>query len=220
VLIPVDYAGFNLRMSRFAFTRGLKVFYYISPKVWAWNSKRVKKIKAYIDYMYSILPFEKKFYKAHDYKVDYVGNPLMDAINEFNKTPSQQHNDEKILALMPGSRKHEIKHMLPVMVDAGRRFSNLKMVLVAAPNIEDSFYKSLVRNLPEIHHGNSYEILSEAHIALVTSGTATLEAGLFKVPQIVCYKFSLLSYIIGKMLIKVRFISLVNLGFSLSVEKL
>lgn len=210
-VIFVDYPGFNLKIAPYCKRLNMPTHYFISPKVWAWNTKRVKKIKANIDYMYSILPFEEKFYSFHDYKVDYVGNPLMDAIEEFKNEPTHKHDDKKILALMPGSRKHEIKNMLPIMYDTGRRFSNLKMVLVAAPNIEDSFYKRLVRNLPEIHHGNPYEVLSQAHVALVTSGTATLETGLFKVPQIVCYKFSLLSYLIGKLVIKVKFISLVNL---------
>jgi lipid-A-disaccharide synthase len=209
-VIFVDYPGFNLKIAPFVKSLGIATHYFISPKIWAWNTKRVEKIKVNIDYMYSILPFEEEFYKKHDYQVDYVGNPLMDAIKDFEKTPSR-HHDEKVLAIMPGSRKHEIRHMLPTMIAVGKRFSNLKMVLVAAPNIEDSFYKRLVSHLPEIHHGNPYDVLSEAHIALVTSGTATLEAGLFRVPQIVCYKFSLLSYFIGKMLIKVRFISLVNL---------
>lgn len=207
-VIFIDYPGFNLKIAPFCKAHGLSTHYFISPKLWAWNTKRVHKLKANIDHLYTILPFETAFYENYNYKVDYVGNPLMDEIEKFNKRTS---NDEKILALLPGSRAHEIEHMLPTMYRVAADFPDYKTIVVGAPNFESSYYENILGTKPNLHFGNTYEVLAEANIALVTSGTATLETGLFEVPQVVCYKFNWLSYLIGKMVIKVKYISLVNL---------
>ncbi len=207
-VIFIDYPGFNLKIAPFCKELDLPTHYFISPKLWAWNTKRVHKLKRSIDHLYTILPFETEFYKQFDYPVDYVGNPLMDEIVKFEKTES---NEEKILALLPGSRGHEIKTMLPTMYQVSKEYPEYKTIVVGAPNFDKDYYKKILGEEAHLHFGNTYEILSKANAALVTSGTATLETGLFKVPQVVCYKFNWLSHLIGKMLIKVKYISLVNL---------
>jgi lipid-A-disaccharide synthase len=222
VLILVDYPGFNLRMAKFAKENGIRVHYYISPKIWAWKEGRVKKIKAYVDRMFTIFPFETDFYQKHNYKVDFCGNPLLDAIeNRSNKeesfhefTSENQLNSKPIVALLAGSRKQEIERILPVMLDVVDQFPEHQFVVAAAPSITKEFYAQVVgnRNVKFVF-GKTYDLLQQADAALVTSGTATLETALLKIPQVVCYitgggKFL---YAIGKRFLKVKYISLVNL---------
>ena len=215
VVILVDYPGFNLRIAEFLKKKNIKVFYYISPQVWAWKQSRVHKIKRDVDKMFVILPFEKDFYKKFGFDVVFAGHPLLDEIVKIKNQPakalSQLNKDKKIIALLPGSRMQEIKEMLPVMLKAVSVFKNFNPVIAAAPNIPDSFYQSLAGKDIPIVHGRTYDILQQAYAALVTSGTATLETALFKVPEIVCYKGNRFSYLIARQLVKVKYISLVNL---------
>nr|WP_295921118.1 lipid-A-disaccharide synthase [uncultured Dyadobacter sp.] len=215
-LILIDYPGFNLRIASFAKPKGLKVFYYISPKVWAWNQKRAWKIKANVDHMFVIFPFEVDFYKKYDYQVDYVGNPLMDAINAFTPDPHfrEKHNldDRPVIALLPGSRKQELIGMLNVMLTARRHFPEYQFVIAGVKNLPAALYQQyLAGDQARIVYESTYDLLSVATAALVTSGTATLETALFKVPEVVCYRTSSFSYVVAKRLIRVPFISLVNL---------
>jgi len=218
-LILVDYPGFNMRIAKFAKAHNIKVHYYISPQIWAWKENRIKSIKRDVDNMYVILPFEKDFYeKKHQYKVHFVGHPLLDAIahrtpideKAFRKT--HKLGDKPIIALLPGSRKQEIKKMLHVMLSLSADFNAYQFVIAGAPGLETSFYKSFTtsKNISFITN-KTYDLLSIATAALVTSGTATLETALFKVPEVVCYKGSWLSYQIGKQVVDLKFISLVNL---------
>lgn len=219
-LVLVDYPGFNLRIAAFAKENNIPVLYYISPQVWAWKQNRVYKIREIVSQMYCILPFEKEFYKKFNLDVHYVGHPLVDAIQEFRHTAltkedflkKNQLNNSKILALLPGSRKQEIKIKLPVMLAAAKSFSDYQILIAGAPNMPESYYKELAGN-QKIHvlHNQTYDLLNNASLAMVTSGTATLETALFKVPEVVCYKGSNISYQIAKRLIKVKYISLVNL---------
>ncbi|MBS1764733.1 MAG: lipid-A-disaccharide synthase [Bacteroidetes bacterium] len=214
VVILVDYPGFNLRLAEFLKLKGIKVFYYISPQIWAWKQSRVHKIKRTVDKMFVILPFEKPFYKKFDYDVEFTGHPLLDEIERIKKSAVAPlpvaASGKKIIALLPGSRIQEIKEMLPVMANAVKHFKNYEPVIAAAPNIPDSFYQSLAANI-SIVHGQTYNLLQQAYAALVTSGTATLETALFRVPEIVCYKGNKFSYLIARQLVKVKYISLVNL---------
>lgn len=215
-VILVDYPGFNLRIAEFTHQKGFKNFYYISPQVWAWKKSRVYRIREIIDKMMVILPFEKEFYKKYNYEVDFVGHPLLDAVEQFNfKTPLQDYliEGKKIVALLPGSRKQEIKTMLPVMLDAMEGFKELQPIIAAAPAIDMSFYKEITGDAENIKiiQGKTYSILHNAYLALVTSGTATLETALFNVPEVVCYKGNQVSYQIARKLVDVKYISLVNL---------
>jgi lipid-A-disaccharide synthase len=212
----VDYAGFNMRIAKFAKARGIRVFYYISPKVWAWNQKRAYKIKALVDRMFVIFPFEQDFYRQYDYTVDYVGNPLLDAIAAFSPDPTfrQAHglDGRPIIALLPGSRKQEVEKMLDVMLTVKAHFPGYQFVVAAVTNLPASFYEGLAAQYGiSVVYDKSYDLLSQATAALVTSGTATLETALFRVPQVVCYRLSQISYQITKRLIRVKYISLVNL---------
>lgn len=216
VVILVDYPGFNLRIAPFLKQHGIKVFYYISPQVWAWKQSRVKKIKEVVDKMFVILPFEKDFYSKFDYKVDFVGHPLLDAVSTIQKEDDfiQKYKlDAKpIVAILPGSRKQEIEKMLPVMINASKQFTGFQFVIAGAPAIEESFYKNIIGNSSvKLISGKTYQILLHAKAAMVTSGTATLETALFGVPEVVCYKGGKISYMIAKQLVKVNYISLVNL---------
>ncbi|MCE7040811.1 lipid-A-disaccharide synthase [Dyadobacter sp. CY312] len=217
VIILIDYPGFNLRIASFAKKKGLKVFYYISPKVWAWNQKRALKIKENVDRMFVIFPFEIDFYKKYDYNVDYVGNPLMDAIAAFKPDPEfkKKNNlltDKPVIALLPGSRKQEIIGMLDLMLAVQPHFSAHQFVIAGVKNLPASLYnKYVTAGKAVIVYESTYDLLSIADAALVTSGTATLETALLNVPEVVCYKTSGFSYAIAKRLIRVRFISLVNL---------
>jgi lipid-A-disaccharide synthase len=220
-LILIDYPGFNLRIAKWAKQQGLKVIFYISPQVWAWKESRVKEIKKNVDKMLVILPFEKEFYKKWNYDVEYVGHPLVQVIEDFRSAPSnlksQISNQKPVIALLPGSRKQELNVKLPIMLQVAKYFPEYQFIIAKAPNISDEFYgeqisdiKSQISNVTSVS-GQTYELLSSATAALVTSGTATLETALFNVPQIVCYKGSSVSYQIAKRLIKIKYISLVNL---------
>ncbi|MBK8415304.1 MAG: lipid-A-disaccharide synthase [Bacteroidetes bacterium] len=219
VLILVDYPGFNLRIADFAAKNGIHVIYYISPQIWAWKQSRIHQIKRNVNRMIVILPFEKDFYRKHDFNVDFVGHPLLDAIS--NRARNENANsfkslnklsDKPIIALLPGSRKQEIKTMLPLMLSVRNQFPDYQFVIGAAPSLEESFYKDITGNSDiSIVFGQTYPLLENAYAALVTSGTATLETALFGVPEVVCYKGSLISYHIARQLIKIKYISLVNL---------
>ncbi|QKG57207.1 lipid-A-disaccharide synthase [Hymenobacter sp. BRD128] len=216
VLILVDYGGFNLRMAAWAKVQGIRVFYYISPKIWAWNQSRVEKIKTLVDKMFVILPFESEFYQRFDYKVDYIGNPTADEVAAFRPDPSflTQHGidpERKIIAVLPGSRKQEIEEMLHEMLAVLPAFQEYQFVVAGVSNLDRAYYAHFERNGIKIVFDQAYDLLSRASAALVTSGTATLETALFGVPQVVCYRTSGLTYMIGKAVIKVPYISLVNL---------
>ena len=217
VVILIDFAGFNIRIAKFAKKQGFRTFYYISPKVWAWNQKRALTIGQVIDRMFVILPFEVDFYKRFNYEVDYVGNPLLDAVKAFVPTPTfgQQHqlNEKLIIALLPGSREQELIKMLPKMCSVVSQFPDYQFVVAGVSNLPSSLYQQLLKDYPSIKvvTDSAYDLLCMSSAALVTSGTATLETALFNVPQVVCYETSSLSYQIGKRLISVPFISLVNL---------
>jgi lipid-A-disaccharide synthase len=220
VLIFIDYPGFNMRIAKWAKQLGLKTHYYISPQIWAWKENRIKSIKRDVDAMYVILPFEKHFYEnKHKFKVEFVGHPLIDAIANRKKTTYNEFceefnikNSKPIIALLPGSRKQEITKMLGVMLSVVNEFSDYNFVVAGAPSQEFSFYEKLLGNKNVIFIPNqTYKILDVAHAALVTSGTATLETALFKVPEVVLYKSSWASYQIAKRVVTLKYISLVNL---------
>jgi len=234
VLILIDYSGFNLRIAKWAKTAGIKVFYYISPQVWASRQSRVHKIKQYVDRLFVILPFEKDFYQQFEMEVDFVGHPLLDAIEAFKLSdnvlnpPSalqRKTTDKPIIALLPGSRKQEIKAVLIIMLSVATAFPAYQFMIATAPAIPIAFYQQIIQtaNLPQInvqlYQQQTYSLLSQAKAAIVTSGTATLETALFEVPQVVCYKGNWLTYQIVKRIIKVPYISLVNLIASRAVVK-
>jgi lipid-A-disaccharide synthase len=212
VLILVDYPGFNLRMAKWAKMNGFRVFYYVSPQVWAWKKNRVKIIEDCVDQLYCILPFEKNFYASLGMNVHYLGHPLLDEIQHFKLEDEVDFKGKKkILAILPGSRKQEIQRKLPIMLEAARHFSDYEIIVAGAPNLEKGYYERFMKGGERLIHGKTYHILKQANLALVTSGTATLETALFRVPQVVCYKSSYLSYWIARMLVNIKFISLVNL---------
>ncbi len=214
-IILIDYPGFNLRMAKWAKKRGYRVFYYISPQLWAWKSKRIEIIREYVDKLFCILPFEKKFYETYSVEVEYVGHPLMDVIPKHSKSNDfrKQNNldDRPIIALLPGSRKQEITCMLPLMKGLEPEFPDFQFVIAGANSIDIAFYREYSK-LPIVLN-QTYDLLHHAHAALVTSGTATLEGALFNVPQVVCYRSSNISYFIARRLANknLKFISLVNL---------
>jgi lipid-A-disaccharide synthase len=220
VVIFIDYPGFNLRIAAFAKKTGYKTFYYISPKLWAWNEGRVKKIRRFIDRMFIIFPFEVGFYKKHGIIVEYQGNPLIDEtekrISDF-PVKDRMHNylgitEKPLIALLAGSRKHEIELILPQMIKMTNHFPDYQFVLAGVKNIPDELYYRIIGNAPvKLIKEKTYEILFASEAALVTSGTATLEAALHGAPQVVCYKGDFISMLIGWMVIKVKYISLVNL---------
>jgi len=216
VLVLIDFPGFNLKIAEFAKANGIKVCYYISPKVWAWNQKRVLKIKKNVDHMFCILPFEVDFYSEWGMKVDYVGNPLLDEIAQFkpedNFRNKHQLSDKKIIALLPGSRKQEIERLLPVMLSVTENYPDYEFAIAAAPTFTESYYQQFTGSKKvKLLFNNTYNLLHNAHAAIVASGTATLETALFKVPQVVVYKGGTISIAIARMLVKIKFISLVNL---------
>ena len=218
-LVLVDYPGFNLKIAQFAKKQGIKVFYYISPKVWAWHKSRISKIKKFVDHLIVIFPFEVDFYKKYGMEVAYVGNPLLDEIGKDNFKFSYK-SDKNIIALLPGSRKQEISKMLSVMLSLVDDFQQYEFVIAGAPSQSLDFYKKIIgsKNIAFVDN-KTYDLLSVSYAALVTSGTATLETALFKVPQVVCYKGSIISYQIAKRIITLRFISLVNLIMDKEVVK-
>ncbi|MDR2123011.1 MAG: lipid-A-disaccharide synthase [Flavobacteriaceae bacterium] len=217
-VIFIDYPGFNLRISKFVKKSGIKTFYYISPQLWAWKSGRVKIIQKYVDKMFVILPFEKDFYARYNYPVDFVGHPLLDALNNLPELDEQQfrktHNlsDKPIIALLPGSRKQEIKKMLTEMLSIENDFPDYEFVIAGAPSIEVTFYHQFLNSHVKVIPNQTYSLLRISCAALVTSGTATLETALLNTPEVVCYKGSQISYEIARRLIKhIQYISLVNL---------
>ncbi|NTS43690.1 lipid-A-disaccharide synthase [Flavisolibacter sp. BT320] len=241
VVVLIDYPGFNLRIAKWAKVSGLKVIYYISPQVWAWKESRVKGIRQWVDKMLVILPFEKAFYEGWDYKVDYIGHPLVQVVEEAiaektgvplrcfqpaNKNtvdmPSAEWEGKELVALLPGSRKQEITVKLPVMLEAAKAFPAYQFTIAQAPGQPLSFYEELTagyQNVAIALSGQTYTLLTKAKAALVTSGTATLETALFGVPQVVCYKGSAISYQIARRLVKIKYISLVNLIMDKPVVK-
>jgi lipid-A-disaccharide synthase len=222
VLVLIDYPGFNLRIAKWAKEKGFKIIYYISPQVWAWKESRVKLIRQVVDKMLVILPFEKEYFENKwNYKVEFVGHPLVQVINDFLVTYSATKNEEPIIALLPGSRKQEIAKKLPVMLEASKSFSEYQFMVAKAASLDDEFYQGLLNNYPNVKsvRNKTYDLLAQSTAALVTSGTATLEAALFGVPQVVCYKGSAVSYQIAKRLVKIKYISLVNLIMDKEVVK-
>lgn len=221
VVILVDYPGFNLRIAEFAKNEGIKTAYYISPKIWAWKTRRIHKIKEYVDRMYTIFPFETDFYKKYNYKVEYVGNPVFDSIQntpnpwktkeEFEK--EKQLSNKPIIALLAGSRKDEIKRLLPEMLSVVDNFKEYQFIIAGAPNIDLEFYKQYnASNIPVIYN-HTYNILRFSKAAIVASGTATLETAILKIPQVVVYKLAM-GWLMSKLkpyVIKTKFFSLVNL---------
>ncbi len=225
VLILIDYPGFNLKVAKYIkMHTNIPVYYYISPKVWAWKEYRVKSFKKYVDEMLSILPFEVDFYKKHNYRIDYVGNPVVDAVANFREENKNDFKDKfiaennldskPIIALLAGSRQQEIKDNLPAMLEAIEGFKDYQAVIAGAPGIDPDYYKEYIgRNSCKIVFGQTYRLLQYADVALVTSGTATLETALFKVPQVVCYKTPIphVVYWAFKNILHTKYISLVNL---------
>ena len=218
-LILVDYPGFNLKIAEFAKKKGIKVFYYISPKVWAWNKSRIFKLKKFIDHLLVIFPFEVEFYKTYGLEVTYVGNPLLDEIAKQNYSFSFK-SSKQIIALLPGSRKQEIESILPEMLKVIPSFPDYQFVLAATNVFSKTYYQSFIKDKDVLCvYDKTYGLLSNARAAIVTSGTATLEAALFKVPQVVCYKTNWLTYILAKFLIKIKYLSLVNILLDKEVVK-
>lgn len=220
LIIFIDYPGFNMRIAKWAKEKGIPTHYYISPQIWAWKENRIKAIKRDFDKLYVILPFEKDFYeKKHNFPVEFVGHPLIDAISNRKKTTFEEFCDEfkldsqkPIIALLPGSRKQEITKMLSVMLSVVDDFPDYQFVIAGAPSQESTFYHSIIGNKKvTLIQNQTYKLLDVAHAALVTSGTATLETALFKVPEVVCYKGNWVSYQIAKRIITLKYISLVNL---------
>jgi lipid-A-disaccharide synthase len=223
-IILIDYPGFNMRIAKWAHKEGFRTIYYISPQVWAWKEGRVRQIRETVDKMLVILPFEKEFYKKWNYDVEYVGHPLVEVIDRFCANPppvDPEGTPKPIVALLPGSRKQEIEKKLPIMLEASRYFPDYQFVVAQAPGQEPAFYDRLSASYPNVSsiRNRTYALLSQARAACVTSGTATLETALFGVPEIVCYKGSAVSYQIARRLIKVKFISLVNLIMDKPVVK-
>ncbi|MEO9211398.1 MAG: lipid-A-disaccharide synthase [Ginsengibacter sp.] len=221
VIVFIDYPGFNLHMAKWAKENYYKTVFYISPQIWAWKENRAKTIKKYIDKMLVILPFEKEFYKKWNYEVEYVGHPLVREIEEYKQEHPELKPSQNIIALLPGSRKQEIQAKLPIMLKATENFKDYQFIVAKAPSIEDEFYDHYIEGYANVKtaSNNTYSILMQARAALVTSGTATLETALFNVPEIICYKAGRISYEIGKRLIKLKFICLVNLIMNKEVVK-
>lgn len=226
-IIFIDYSGFNLRIAKWAKVHSFKTSYYISPQVWASRAGRIEKIKRDIDAMYVILPFEKEFYAKYDFEVQFVGHPLLDAIGNraevdeghFRRVHHLQSN-KPIIALLPGSRKQEVQKMLSIMISVIGDFSEYEFVIAGAPSLDNDYYAPFLKN-PNVSFvsNKTYDLLSIAHAAIVTSGTATLETAIFKVPQVVCYKANWISYQIAKRIVTLDYISLVNLVMKKEVVK-
>lgn len=223
VLVLIDYPGFNLRIAKWAKEAGFKIIYYISPQVWAWKESRVKLIREVVDKMLVILPFEKEYFENKwNYKVEFVGHPLVQVINDFKANYAQiDQTDKPIIALLPGSRKQEIAKKLPIMLEASKSFPGYRFVVAQAASLDDHFYKPFLEPYASVGavRNETYSLLSRSVAALVTSGTATLETALFGVPQVVCYKGSAISYQIARRLVKIKYISLVNLIMDKEVVK-
>ena len=228
VLILVDYPGFNLRIAKFAFENGIRVHYYISPKIWAWKKSRANIVKKYVEKMFVIFPFETEFYKQFNYNVLYVGNPLLDALDSYLKTActyeqfinENKLDDKPILSLVPGSRRSEIKQILPEMLKAVTDFEKYQIIVTGAPGIEPAFYSKFINNQSiKLIFNKTYDIVRFSQAALVASGTATLETALLGTPQVVCYRVLPLTYHIGKLFVKITYFSLVNIVLNKLVVK-
>jgi lipid-A-disaccharide synthase len=222
VLVLVDYPGFNMRIAEWGKQQGFKIVYYISPQVWAWKENRVKKLKQSVDKMLCILPFEKEFYHKWNYEVEYVGHPLVEVIKAAKEQPADAPlSDKPVIAVLPGSRKQEVSVKLPIMLTMAKHFPEYQFVVAQAPSLDDHFLEELTGQHPNVSmvKGQTYNLLRQAKAALVTSGTATLETALFGVPEVVCYKGNPISYFFAKHLIKVKYISLVNLVMDKLVVK-
>ncbi len=230
VVIFIDYPGFNLRIAKFAKQQGFKTFYYIAPKIWAWKTFRIKSIKKYIDRLYSILPFEVDFYKQYNYDIEYVGNPLLDAIEsqlnrselfeDFVKRHQLEH--KPIIALLPGSRRQEIAHLLPMLIRIKENFPEYQFLISGAPGIADDFYKKYTNlNATPVIKNDTYQMLKHADAAIVASGTAVLETALIGTPQVAVYKIGggILSDILARIVIKVKWATLVNLIMQKEIVK-
>ncbi len=216
-IILIDYGGFNRQMAAFGKANAIKVFYYIPPKVWAWRQARAWQLKKNVDHMFVILPFEKQFFKKYDFDVDYVGNPVLDAIKSFSPSASFLETNgltskRKIVALLPGSRKMELQQIVPLMAAVVKQNHSVDFVVAAVKNLPENLYQPLKEfSNVKFVYDSTYDLLTHSSAAVVTSGTATLETGLFKVPQVVVYKAGKIEYFIGSRVVKVAFISLVNL---------
>ncbi|MCG8340687.1 MAG: lipid-A-disaccharide synthase [Cytophagales bacterium] len=224
VLILIDYGGFNMWMARFAKQHHIKTFYYISPKVWAWNQSRAYKVKAYVDRMFTILPFEKDFYKKYDYEVDFVGNPLVDEVNRHTINPNflveNKLEGKPVIALLPGSRLQEVKKILPVMLSIVPTFQDYHFAVAAVKNLPAELYKAAERTPGvQVIYEQTYDLLAHAYAAVVTSGTATLETALFEVPQVVGYITGKINYLLSRLFIKLNYVSLVNIVAGKEVVK-
>jgi lipid-A-disaccharide synthase len=224
VLISIDYPGFNLRIAKWAKEKGTKVVYFIAPQVWAWKENRVPAMRASIDRLLCILPFEKKYFKDRwDWEVDYIGHPLMEVMDALEPLahPIPLLQNQALIALLPGSRKQEIQKKLPIMLSVAKAFPNEHFVVAQAPGIDSTWFNTLIPNLPNVHvvAANTYAILQHSKAALVTSGTATLETALLNVPEIVCYKGNAITLALAKRFVKIKFIALVNLIMDKEVVK-
>ena len=229
VIILIDYPGFNLRIAKYASLRGRRVFYFISPKVWAWKESRVELLRRYIDRLYIIFPFEKEYFEKHGIDAHYFGNPLVDIVNRSFAGLSDRGKifeetglgDRPVIAFVPGSRKHEIRHNLPIMTEMCKYFPKYSFVVTAVKTIPDAYYRKYMTAWSDIKlvYNSTYEVMAVAEAALVTSGTATLETAMLGTPQVVCYRADNFSYQIAKRLVKVRFISLVNLVMDKEIVK-
>jgi lipid-A-disaccharide synthase len=229
VLILVDYPGFNLRMASFAHRHGIRVYYYIAPTLWAWNESRIKVIRKYVDRMFVILPFEKEYYKRLGYHVDFVGHPLLDAMDKEKATQEDFHRfternalpDKPIIAVLPGSRVQEVEKILPVMLSVVNDFPGFHFVVAGISSLPEELYTKFTRNYKNVSllFDQTYGILKQARAALVKSGTSTLETAILNVPEVVCYSISSATYFIAKRLAKVKYISMVNLIMDFELVK-
>lgn len=219
LLVLVDYPGFNLRMAKWATEQGIKVDYYISPTVWAWKEGRVEQIKKYTNKLFVILPFEEAFYQKHNHKVYFTGHPLIDAIEQQKPHFKSQElfvrennlSDKPLIAVLPGSRVQEIERMLGIMLEVTKDFKDYQFVVAGSANLPKTHYDSLAKHNIKVVFNQTYELMSYAKAGIIKSGTSTLESALFKLPQVVCYKAGSMSFAIGKKLVKIKYISLVNL---------
>lgn len=226
-IILIDYPGFNLRIAKFAHQHKIRVFYYISPQVWAWKQHRVAQIRRYVDKMLVILPFEEQFYRNHNINAVYVGNPLLDELSKERKGSddffkrNKLNKNDKLIALLPGSRRQEVRKMLSVMLEVVPEFPDYHFVVACAPSIDEDLCKTIIGNTPNVTivKAQTYDVLQNSYAALVTSGTATLETALLMIPEVVCYRTSQSSYLLARYFAKVKYISLVNLILDKPVVK-
>jgi lipid-A-disaccharide synthase len=221
-IILIDFSGFNLKVAKWAKLNSYKVFYFISPQVWATRAGRIKTIKKYVDKMFVILPFEKEFYNKHNYEVEFVGHPLLDTLENYSPDIDFSKNlgvQKPIIALLPGSRKQELNKILKEMLSIVDYFPNYQFIVAGSANLDKSIYDKFLKKHPTVGltQGKTYDLLSNAEAALVTSGTATLETAILGIPQVVCYKTNFIFYLIVRMIIKIRFISIVNIIFGKKV---